>query len=107
MRLQASPGPGSTASPICEPRSTDSAELPQPRLSPFHHLNEGQPNRCDNDSKPPSTKSPDSKPTTTTSENTLPNNSATNAKTAPPPPSTTCLPHETQAPNHNSAKPSR
>ena len=28
-------------------------------------------------------------------------------QTAPPPPSTTCLPHETQAPNHNSAKPSR
>ena len=66
MRVQTSPGPGSTASSICEPRSTDSAELPQPKLSPFHHLNEDKPNRYDNDSKPPSTKSPDSKPTTTT-----------------------------------------
>ncbi len=85
MRVQPSPGPGSTASPICEPRSTDSAESPQPKLSPFHHPNEDQPNRCDNDSKPPSTKSPDSKPTTTTSENTSANTSATNAKPHPRP----------------------
>ena len=104
---QACPGPGSTASPTCEPRSTDSAEPPQATLSPSHHLNEDQPNRCDNDSRPPSTKSPDSKPTTTNSENTSPSTSATGATTTSPTPSTTCLPHNTQAPNHNSAKPSR
>ena len=82
---QACPGPGSTASPICEPTSTDSAELPQPRLSPFHHLNEDQPNRCYNALRPPSTRSPDSRPTTTSSENTSPSTSATGAKTASPP----------------------
>ena len=48
-----------------------------------------------------------SKPTTTTSEKTLPSTSAISANTASPAPSTTCLPRETQAPNHNSAKPSR
>ena len=82
---QACLGPGSTASPICEPTSTGSAELPQPRLSPFHHLNEDQPNRCDNALRPPSTRSPDSTPTTTSSENTSPSTSATGAKTASPP----------------------
>ena len=82
---QACLGPGSTASPICEPTSTGSAELPQPRLSPFHHLNEDQPNRCYNALRPPSTRSPDSRPTTTSSENTSPITSATGAKTASPP----------------------
>ena len=48
-----------------------------------------------------------SKPTTTTSENTSPNTSATNATTPSPLPSATCLRHETQAPNHQRAKPSR
>ena len=48
-----------------------------------------------------------SKPTTTTSENTLPSTSVTGATTPSPLPSATCLRHDTQAPNHNSAQPSR
>ena len=81
----ACPGPGSTASPICEPTSTDSVELPQPRPSPSHQPSEDQPNRCNNGSTPPSTKSPDSKPTITNSDNTSPNTSGTGAKTTSPP----------------------
>ena len=81
----ACPGPGSTASPICEPTSTDSVELPQPRPSPSHQPSEDQPNRCNNGSTPPSTKSPDSKPTITNSDNTSPNTSVTGAKTTSPP----------------------
>ena len=48
-----------------------------------------------------------SKPTTTTSENTSPSTSVTGATTSSPLPSATCLRHDTQAPNHNSAKHSR
>ena len=57
--------------------------------------------------RPPSTRSPGSRPTTTISENTSPSTSATGATTASPTPSATCLPHETQAPNHHSVQPSR
>ena len=60
-------------------------EVPSRHSPPSHHLNEDQPNHCDNASRLPSTRSPDSKPTTTSSENTSPSTSATGAKTASPP----------------------
>ena len=53
---QACSGPGSTANPTREPRSTDSAEMPQPRPSPSHQPSKDQPSHCNNGSTPPSTK---------------------------------------------------
>ena len=105
---QACLGPGSTASPICEPTSTDSTELPQLRLSPFHHLNEDQPNRCDNASRLPAL----DEITRLKADNHqlqehLAQHLGHRRHNRIPAPSATCLPHETQAPNHHSVQPSR
>ena len=105
---QACLGPGSTASPICEPTSTGSAELPQLRLSPLHHLNEDQPNRCDNASRLPAL---DEITRLKADNHQLQEHFAQHLghrrHNRIPAPSATCLPHETQAPNHHSVQPSR